>query len=161
MENILTPQGRRRHRSATTQVKQRLRDLRSQLGMLNQRVGSRVALRNVDLDCLDVIGSCGPLSPSELARLTGIHPATLTGVLDRLERGGWIARRRGPGDRRTVRLHSLPDRNRELFGHYSGMSRAMDRICADYTTEQLELVVEFLRRTTEAGVVATEELSPP
>jgi DNA-binding MarR family transcriptional regulator len=34
------------------------------------------------------------LSPSVLARRAGLHPATMTGILDRLERGRWITRDR-------------------------------------------------------------------
>jgi len=30
--------------------------------------------------------------PERAARRTGLHPATLTGILDRLERGRWIVR---------------------------------------------------------------------
>jgi MarR family len=40
--------------------------------------------------CLDLITRHGPLSPSAPARRAGLHPATMTGILDRLERGGWV-----------------------------------------------------------------------
>lgn len=156
MSYELSAQGRRRQRLSTTQVKLALRALRSQLAVLHQEVGGRVALKGVDLDCLDLINQHGPITPSALARLTGLHPATLTGVLDRLERARWIARQRDPEatDRRTVRVQPLPDRNRELIGHYAGMSSAMDALCADYTPEQLDLIAGFLLRTAEAGATA-------
>lgn len=129
--------------------------------MLNQQVGAKVAMKGPDLDCFDVIGRHGPITPSELSRRTGIHPATLTGILDRLERGHWVSRHRDAdaADRRTVRVHALTERNRELISHYAPMSTAMDEVCAHYTTDQLELIGEFLRRTTEAGATATGELS--
>src|SRR5919201_236795 len=87
--------GRRRRRLATS-IKESLRELSIQLSLLNHHVGARVELRDVDLDCLDLINRHGPLSPSALARRAGLHPATMTGILDRLERAGWIARDRDP-----------------------------------------------------------------
>ena len=45
---------------------------------------------------LELINRLGPLSPSALAKEAGLHPATLTGILDRLERGGWLHRERDP-----------------------------------------------------------------
>ena len=85
---------RRRQRSAS-EIRDSLRELRIQLALLNYRVGSQLELKDVDLDCFDMIDAYGPLSPSELARRAGLHPATMTGILDRLERGGWIVRERG------------------------------------------------------------------
>jgi DNA-binding MarR family transcriptional regulator len=41
----------------------------------------------------------------------GASAATITGILDRLERGGWAARDRDPSDRRAVRVRALLDRN--------------------------------------------------
>jgi DNA-binding MarR family transcriptional regulator len=76
-----------------------LRDLGAQLSLLNHSVGARLELKATDLECLDLITGHGPLSPSALARRAGLHPATLTGILDRLERGGWIERGRDPSDR--------------------------------------------------------------
>ncbi|HAM26148.1 MAG TPA: MarR family transcriptional regulator [Microbacteriaceae bacterium] len=148
----------RQRRRLTTEIKASLRALNNQISLLNHRVGSRLDLKDVDLDCLDLISQHGPLSPSALARRTGLHPATMTGILDRLEKNGWIARDREPADRRAVAIRALPDRAGELFRLYAGMNSAMDDICADYSEEELAVLSDFLRRSTSAGLNATEEL---
>ncbi|MBO0849408.1 MAG: MarR family transcriptional regulator [Pseudonocardia sp.] len=152
------PRDRRR---LTTRIKDSLRELRNQLSLLNHQIGTRLALKDVDLDCLDLIAMHGPISPSAVARRAGQHPATMTGILDRLERGGWIVRERDPSaaDRRAVTVRALGERNREMFRLYSGMSTAMDRVCADYTAAELAVIADFLRRTADAGRAATEGLA--
>jgi DNA-binding MarR family transcriptional regulator len=149
----------RRRRRLTRAIKESLRELRSQLSLLNHHVGTHVALKDVDLDCLELINRHGPLSPGALARRAGLHPATMTGILDRLERGGWVARDRDPDDRRAVVVRVLRDRGAELFRLYAGMNTSIDRICAGYSDDQLELLADFLRRTTNAGRDATDELA--
>lgn len=115
-----------------------LRELRTQLSLVHHKVGTKVALEGVDLDYLELIGRHGPLSPSALARRAGLHPATMTGVLDRLQRGGWVVRERDPAaaDRRAVAVRAVRGRNAEL-----------------------ELIADFLRRTTAAGRTAADELA--
>lgn len=147
----------RRHLS--TKIKQSLRELRNQLSFLNRRIGTRVEIKDVDLDCLDLIAHHGPLSPSALAQRANLHPATVTGILDRLARDGWVTRDRAPPDRRAVLVRALRDRNAELVRLYSGMNAAIDQICAGYTDAELELIANFLRRTINAGQKATEELA--
>ncbi|TDO52348.1 DNA-binding MarR family transcriptional regulator [Kribbella sp. VKM Ac-2527] len=145
-------------RRATTVIKAALRDLRIQLALLNHQVGGKLALKDIDLDCLDVLAKHGPMTPSALARQVGLHPATLTGILDRLERGGWITRDRDPADRRSVSIRVLPDRNVEVYRLYRGMNRAMDEICADYTAAELELIAGFLQRSADAGRTSAGKL---
>ena len=58
-----------------------LRELGIQLALLNHHIGARLELKDVDLDCLNLIDRHGPLSPSTLARRAGQHPATMTGIL--------------------------------------------------------------------------------
>ena len=151
----------RRRRRMTTVIKDSLRELGNQLSLLNHQVGAHVDLKDVDLDCLDLIARHGPLSPSILARRTGLHPATMTGIIDRLQRGGWVTRERDPDslDRRAVAVRALRDRGAELYGLYSGMNTSLDQICAAYTDADLELIADFLRRTTQAGQDATDELT--
>jgi DNA-binding MarR family transcriptional regulator len=149
----------RRRRRSITAIKESLRELRSQLSLLNHQVGERLELKDVDLDCLELINRHGPLSPSALARRAGLHPATMTGILDRLERGGWVARDRDPDDRRAVVVRTRRERGGELFRLYSGMNTSMDELCAGYSDAELALIADFLRRTTDAGRVATDRLA--
>jgi len=139
-----------------------LRDLGAQLSALNHSVGARLEVKAADLECLDLISQHGPLSPSDLARRSGQHPATMTGILDRLERGGWIERGRDPSDRRGVRVSAARGRAAQVLRLYlvdSGMNAAMDDILAGYAEDELELLADFLRRTAEAGRAAADKLT--
>ena len=151
--------GARRRRRLNGAIRESLRDMSVQLSLLNHQVGDQLELKGTDLECLDLINRHGPLRPSVLARRAGLHPATMTGILDRLERGGWIARDRDPADRRGVVLRALRDRATEVFRLYTGMNSEMDQICAGYSDDELELLDGFLRRTAEAGRTAAEELA--
>ena len=152
------PRPGRRNRA----IKESLRDLGAQLSLLNHTVGTRVDLRDADLECLDLITRYGPLSPSALARRAGLHPATMTGILDRLERGGWIDRGRDPADRRGVVVQAARGRGAEILRLYlvdSGMNTAVDQICAAYDDKDLHLLADFLRRTADAARTAAERLA--
>ena len=157
-EQGATPRSRRR---LTNTIKESVRQMTTQLSLLNHQVGNRVDLKDIDLNCLDLIARHGPLSPTALARRAGLHPATVTGILDRLERGGWVVRDRDPDgpDRRAVEVRVLRERAGELLRLYSGMSAALDEVCAGYTAAELELLAGFLRRTNDAGRGATDDLS--
>jgi DNA-binding MarR family transcriptional regulator len=140
-------------------IKESLREVGVQLALLNHQVSARLEMRDVDLDCLDLIARHGPLSPSALARLAGLHPATLTGVLDRLERGGWIGRDRDPADRRGVVVSASRERAAEIFTLYAGMNDRLDELLGGYSAEELAVLADFLRRTAEAGRAETEHLA--
>jgi DNA-binding MarR family transcriptional regulator len=152
----------RARRRLITTIKESLREMSTQLSLLNHHVGARVDLKDVDLNCLDLIARHGPISPTALARRAGLHPATVTGILDRLQRGGWVVRDRDPGaaDRRSVAVRPLRERGADLYRLYSGMNTSLDEICVGYTDTELELLAGFLRRTTDAGQSAAADLAP-
>ena len=154
---------RRRKRRLTNAIKESLRELSIQLSLLNHQVGARLELKDVDLDCLDLVARYGPLSPSALARRAGLHPATMTGILDRLQRAGWITRERDPeaADRRAVTVRALRDRGAEIFHLYGPMNASLDGICSGYTDAELAVLADFLHRATGAGRVATDDLAEP
>lgn len=150
----------RERRGLVTRVKESLRGLRTELALLNRRVSGRLELRDGDLDLMELIARFGPMGPSALARLAGLHPATMTGVLDRLEKGGWLVRDRDPQDRRSVRLRIRRERVREIFALYSGMNRALDELCERYTDDELRVIADFLSRATTEGRTQTRDLDP-
>lgn len=57
-----------------------------------------------------------PLTQTELARRSGVEGPTMAGLLDRMEKAGWIERRVGKTDRRSKTVH-LTDTARRLSRH--------------------------------------------
>lgn len=156
------PDGPRNRGKLSRTIKESLRDLGAQLSALNQSVAGRLDIKATDLGCLDLISRHGPLSPSLLARQAGLHPATMTGILDRLERGGWIERTRDPSDRRGVLVSAARARAGQVLRLYlvdSGMNTAVDEILARYQYHELDVLADFLHRTAEAGRAAADKLT--
>ena len=94
-----TEENQRTRGGELRKLQNELRRLTQQLHRLNDAVGSHVDLAPGDLEVLDMIARDGPISPRDITRAIGIHPATLTGLFDRLESGGWLTRRPDPTDR--------------------------------------------------------------
>jgi DNA-binding MarR family transcriptional regulator len=149
----------RQRKRLNLEIRDSLRELGIQLALLNHHVGAHLDLRDVDFDCLNLISRHGPLSPSALSQLGGLHPATMTGILDRLERGGWVARERDPADRRAVLVRALRDRSADVPRLYSGMSTSMNKLLAGYENTELQLLADFLHRAANAGRNAANELA--
>jgi DNA-binding MarR family transcriptional regulator len=78
-------------------------------------LGSELAdlgLRQAEVNVLAQLRPGSPRTVGALAAATGQRPSTLTGVLDRLERGKLVRRRLNPSDRRsfTVALTARGER---------------------------------------------------
>jgi DNA-binding MarR family transcriptional regulator len=149
----------RRRRRLTNRIRDGLRDLGIQMALLNHQVGAHLDLRDADLECLDLISRFGPIGPTALARRAGLHPATLTGVLDRLERGGWVIRTPNPTDRRAILVQVIKEREAEVTQLYAGLGTAMEDLCSDFEDHDLNLIADFLLQTARASRTATDHLA--
>jgi DNA-binding MarR family transcriptional regulator len=94
--------------------------------------------------------------PSQLADKTALDRPTTTGLLDRLERDGWIERRLDPGDRRIlrVRLTARAWQEREtimaIFKETNG--QFLDR----FSAEEWALFQSFLGRLGVGDTVSDD-----
>ena len=145
----------------TKEIQTVLRELSARLHQLNEAVGAHLDLLAGDLEVLDEIGWSGPLSPRDLVASIGIHPATLTGILDRLERGQWITRSPDFDDRRKVRIAARFDRAGEILRLYGPMNRSLAKLCAGFDLAELEVIRDFLLgvgdAATNAGAMARSD----
>lgn len=135
-----------------------LRELRGRLFQVNQSVGEHLGLGTTELEFMDAIARVGPVTPGWLASASGLSPATVTGILDRMEKGGWIRRERDVEDRRKVLVHVQAERVPELFRIYSPMLGRYAEILKKYSEKDLELLLTFLRQVRDAGDQAVEEI---
>jgi len=129
-------------------LRNELRQLRIELSVGTRRVAAVSGLNDSDLDVLDVLARYGAQSPTSLARRLGIHPATMTGVLTRLEKSGWVARRPDVSDRRSVQVE--PSGFERLTALYRDANERLDEIAAQLTPEAGEAILEYLGRVCAA-----------
>lgn len=103
-----------------------LRRLRTDLASYDRTVAETAGIKDTDLTVLEVLNREGPQTPTVLARRTHTRLATMTGILTRLERDGWIERQHDATDRRSIRIHATSiDRFNALYGDNIGRLRAV------------------------------------
>lgn len=131
----------------------------SGLGVLySQAVAGRLGINSTDLECLGHVASEGPLAAGALAEATGLTTGAITGVIDRLERAGFVQREADPSDRRKVMVRALPAAREEVEPLFGPMQRAAATALSSYRVEELTLLVDFLARLREVGLAAMAEL---
>jgi DNA-binding MarR family transcriptional regulator len=104
-----------------------------------------MGINRTDGRCLDILEQRGRISAGELARDARLTTGAVTAVIDRLERAGYARRISDPDDRRRVLVEPTTNAlevTEELMGP---LAEPGYKKVADYTDEQLELLVEFLR----------------
>ena len=90
-----------------------MRRISAQSVMFSQAVAERLDLNPTDLECLGIIGETGALTAGQLAELTGLTTGAITGVIDRLERAGYVRREQDASDRRRVIVQPVPETAQE------------------------------------------------
>ena len=117
-------------------------------------LADRLGLNATDFRCLEVAIAEPGLTPSRLAERAGLTSGAVTGVVDRLERAGYVARKQDPGDRRSVTITPVPSRVEEVVEALTPLTDAVDGLLAACSPPEQEAISRFL---DQAGrVVETE-----
>lgn len=132
--------------------------------MFHTAVAARQGLSPTEEKALDLLDRSGPLTAGELARRSGLAPASVTGLVGRLERKGYARRVANPSDRRSVLVEV--DRERvyaSIAPLFAGWSRALEELYDGYSDEQLETILHFLTEAARRQQEATARLTvqPP
>ncbi len=115
--------------------------------LYSHQVAERLGLGASDAQFMTLLEVHGPLTPGQLAELTGLRTGTVTGVLDRLERARFVRRDRAPNDRRKVIVSRDNEQiQQRVEPHYAGRAEGMVAVLNGYDTAQLKLIADFMRR---------------
>ena len=115
-------------------------------GVLDTTLAGQLALGPTDLECLALLRDSGPMAAGELAEVMGLTTGAITGVVDRLEKAGWVSRQSDPADRRRVIVQPVPERLEELNRLHDPLVQAANQALFDYSEPQLDLLLDFHRR---------------
>jgi len=89
---------------------------------------------------LKIIASNGPISLTDVCNRTFRHITTVGGIVDRLERDGYVVKKRDTADRRRVLLVATPKGKRlASSAPFSGPLRAMNALERLSTREILKI----------------------
>lgn len=117
--------------------------------MFHQAVAERLGLNITDHKCLDFILRENGVTAGELSRLTGLTTGAITGVIDRLEKAGFVRRQSDPTDRRRVVIVPLPKRLPEVAKLFASLGHNMANVMSHYSAREAEVIVDFMQRAVE------------
>lgn len=140
-----------------SQIVASIRRIMRAIDLHSRHLAEEFGLTGPQLSVLQAVSRLEAATPGAIAREIRLSPATVTGIVSRLERRELLRRSRGRSDRRTVRLELttagertlerapslLQDRFRGELGELEGWERSMilsvlDRIASMMDAEGLD-----------------------
>lgn len=92
----------------------------------------------------------GPCTPTELAEVLSVTTASVTALLDRLEKAGHLVRRRHPTDRRRLLVELEPPTREALAAMFVYTGQATAHAAGSLSPGELAAVRRFLRDLVDA-----------
>ena len=135
------------------------RELTTAAVMYHATVAERLGLGPADEKALDLLRRHGSLSAGELASLTGLAPASITALVDRLVAKKLARRRSSPDDGRRTLVEPTPEAETLLREQFADLVASIEDLFDDYTGGALALVTEVLLAMAERQRDATARLA--
>jgi DNA-binding MarR family transcriptional regulator len=128
--------------------------------MFHTAVAARQGLTASEEKALDLLERSGPLTAGELARRSGLAPASVTALINRLERKGFARRVPNPGDGRSVLVEVDAERVYAAVAPlFADWVASLYDLYAGYSDEQLEVILHFLTEAARRQQEATARLT--
>ena len=133
-----------------------LRRLTVELDAVGQRFAQEHGLNRTDVRALVAIMDAArrgeALTAGGLGAAVALRSASVTALVDRLEKVGHVRRVRDPEDRRRVALEMSDAAMAAGAEHFGGLARDLVAAMARYTDEELVVVRRFLLNMTDVAV---------
>jgi DNA-binding MarR family transcriptional regulator len=135
------------------------RELSAAAVMFHTALAARQGLSATEEKALDLLDRFGPLTGRQLAKRTGLAPATVTGLVDRLEAKGFARRTANPRDGRSILIETVPGRLGELGPLFSDWVQALEELSSHYSDAELAVIISFLTEAASRQREATARLT--
>ena len=148
-----------------SQIQQELHELQRLQGAYSavhaSHIAASVGINAIDLECLDLLQIHGPLPTGQLAVKAGLRTATMTSILDRLEKAGFVRRDRSGEDRRVVIVHIEARAAQEVGPLFSHIATHMAKVEEQFSDDELAIVSRYTKLAASAAIKAIDDLRAP
>lgn len=102
----------------------------------------------------------GPRTPAELAQGANVTRATMTGLIDTLERDGYVKREPDPVDRRMMSVRLTPKAEKFLREFLPGHFRTTARLMSTLNEAERKTLVKLLTKISSQAAAMLHEPEP-
>jgi len=132
-------------------INNKFREMSTETIMFHQAIANVLGLHITDHKCLDLIYRFGAMPAGRLAELTGLTTGAVTGIIDRLEKAGYVRRTDDPKDRRRTIVE--PTRNKRLERKleliFIPLHERMYKLLSSYSESELAFLLDAVNKTLE------------
>ena len=127
------------------------REMSTETIMFHQSVADVLGLHITDHKCLDLIRQYGAMPAGRLAELTGLTTGAVTGIIDRLEKAGYVRRANDPKDRRRTIVEPVRNRKweRKIEAIFIPFHERMHKLLSAYSDAELAFLLDVLTKSIE------------
>ena len=127
------------------------REMSTETIMFHQAVADELGLYITDHKCMDIIHRFGVMPAGRLGEMTGLTTGAITGMIDRLEKAGYVRRANDPKDRRKTIVE--PVRNKKLERKiemiFTPLHERMHKFLSSYSDNELTFLFDAITKLIE------------
>ena len=134
------------------------RELSARTIMFHSAVAEKMGLSITEHKALDILSRQGLLTAGQLAEVTGLTTGAITGMVDRLEKVGFVKRVADSSDRRKIRVEAVVEKYEAMAGVFTSLGQAMNALLESYSDKELAVIHDFLTKVPELMDEETKKL---
>ena len=127
-------------------IAERFREMSIETIMFHQAIADVLGLHITDHKSLDLIHRFGSMPAGKLAELTGLTTGAVTGIIDRLEKVGYVKRTNDPKDRRKTIVESTKNRKLEkkIEAIFMPLHERIYKLLSSYSDGELAFLLNVM-----------------
>lgn len=126
--------------------------------LFQDAAAGRLGLTPTELEIFRLVQHEGPVTASELTKQTGLTPASMSAVVDKLANRDFLSREQDRRDRRRWLLAANPAAIERVDALYAAHAKRVEHVLAEYSEGDFEVVLSFLRIFADELKVTAIEL---
>ena len=132
-------------------INQKFREISTETIMFHQAIADVLGLHITDHKVLDFIYRYGPMPAGRLSELTSLTTGAVTGIIDRLEKAGYVRRVNDPKDRRRTIIELTRNKKlqKKLEDIFTPLSMRMHKVLSSYSDNELAFLFNVLTKSLE------------